>query len=72
MANDTDRTVVKLAARIEQLRRQRKMTQEDLAEKAKLNRSYFWDLENGRNMTVKTAARIAKALDVTLAELFSF
>lgn len=62
----------KLSQRIENLRKQKKMTQEDLAVKAGLHRAYFWDIENGRNISIKTAYKIAKALDVTLQELFSF
>ncbi len=62
----------KLGERIEFLRKQNNLTQEELAEKADLHRSYFWDIENGRNMCIKTAAEIAKALNVSLSELFDF
>lgn len=60
----------RLGNRIEELRRKRGITQEQLAEKAGLHRAYFWDIENGRNISMKTAYRIAKALDVSLSELF--
>jgi transcriptional regulator with XRE-family HTH domain len=60
----------KLAQRIEYLRKDKKMTQEVLAEKAGLHRAYFWDIENGRNISVKTAYKIAKALGVPLHDLF--
>lgn len=60
----------RLGNRIEELRRKRGITQEQLAEKAGLHRAYFWDIENGRNISIKTAYRIAKALDVSLSELF--
>lgn len=62
----------KLGERIEYLRKQKRLTQEELAEKAGLHRAYFWDIEQGRNISVKTAARIAHALGVTLSELFDF
>ncbi|MEN9328648.1 MAG: hypothetical protein RI947_1456 [Candidatus Parcubacteria bacterium] len=62
----------KLGQRIENLRKSKGITQEELAEKAGLHRSYFWDIENGRNISVKTAYKIARALDVTLAKLFDF
>lgn len=62
----------KLAKRIEQLRRERKLTQEELAEKAGLHRSYFWDIENGRNISIKTAYKIAHALGTDLHDLFHF
>lgn len=60
----------KLASRIEQLRKQKGLTQEELAEKAGLHRAYFWDIENGRNISVKTAYKISRALGVPLSELF--
>lgn len=62
----------KLSKRIEELRKKRGLTQEELAEKAGLHRSYFWDIENGRNISIKTAYKIAHALGVSLSELFSF
>ncbi len=62
----------KLGERIEFLRRKKKMTQEELAEKSGLHRAYFWDIENGRNISIKTAYKIAQALDVSLSELFDF
>lgn len=62
----------KLAQRIEQLRREKGMTQEELAEKAGLHRAYFWDIENGRNISVKTAYKIAHALGVGVKDIFSF
>lgn len=61
-----------LSNRIEKLRKERGLTQEQLAEKAGLHRAYFWDIENGRNISVKTAYKIAKALGVKLSDLFNF
>lgn len=62
----------KLGERIEKLRKQKGLTQEELAEKSGLHRAYFWDIENGRNISIKTAYKVAKALDVDLSELFKF
>ncbi len=61
-----------LSDRIEKLRREKGMSQEKLAEKAGLHRAYFWDIENGRNISIKTAYKISRALDVSLSELFRF
>lgn len=61
-----------LADRIEKLRRQKNLSQEELAAKAGLHRSYFWEIEDGRNISIKTAHKIARALDTTLSELFKF
>mgnify|MGYP001619576277 CR=1 FL=1 len=62
----------KLSQRIEELRKEKGLTQEKLAEKAGLHRAYFWDIENGRNISIKTAYKISKALGVSLGELFKF
>jgi transcriptional regulator with XRE-family HTH domain len=61
-----------LGKRIEYLRKEKRLTQEELAEKAGLHRAYFWDIENGRNISIKTAYNIARALNVKLCDLFSF
>ena len=62
----------KLSQRIEKLRKDKGMTQEGLAEKAGLHRAYFWDIENGRNISIKTAYNLSKALGIKLSELFDF
>lgn len=62
----------KFGERIEKLRKEKKLTQEELAEKAGLHRAYFWDIETGRNISIKTAYKIARALGVKLSELFDF
>lgn len=62
----------KLGQRIENIRREKGMTQEKLAEEADLHRAYFWDIEQGRNISIKTAYKIAKALGVKLSDLFDF
>lgn len=62
----------KLAKRIEKLRKDKGLTQEQLAEKSGLHRAYFLDVESGRNISVKTAYKIARGLNVKLSELFDF
>lgn len=62
----------KLGQRIERLRKEKGLTQEVLAEKSGLHRAYFWDIENGRNISIKTAYNIARALGVSLSKLFDF
>lgn len=62
----------KLDQRIEELRKGKGLTQEELAEKAGLHRAYFWDIENGRNISIRTAYKIARALGVKLSLLFDF
>lgn len=62
----------KFGEHVEKLRREKGYTQEELAEKAGLHRAYFWDIENGRNISIKTAYNISRALGVSLSELFNF
>ena len=60
-----------LGMRIRYLREQRKMTLEDLAFEADVNKNYLSDLERGnRNPTVKVLAKIADAFNITLEILF--
>jgi len=60
-----------LAERIKMLRRAKDWSQERLAERATIQRSYLADLERGhRNPSVRTLVKIANALSVSLATLF--
>ena len=61
-----------LGERIEYLRKEKRLTQEELAVKAGLHRAYFWDVEQGKNISIRTAYAIAKALNISLAKLFDF
>lgn len=57
--------------RIKFLRKQRGMSQEDLALSADINPRYLCELENGkRNPTLKVLNSIAQALKVSLETLF--
>lgn len=62
----------KLGKRIRKLRLEKGISQEELAAEAGLHRAYMWEVENGRNISVKTAYKIARALGVSLQDLFSF
>jgi len=62
----------RLSERLREIRKAKKLTQQELAEKAGLHRAYFWDIENGRNISIKTAYKVARALGVKLSELFDF
>ena len=49
------------------------LTQEDLAERSGLDRSYIGGIERGeRNPTLSVIEKIADGLGVSLAELFSY
>lgn len=62
-----------LGLKIKELRKQKKLTQEKLAEILDLDIGYISKLEVGRNFpTIGTLERIANALEVELYELFQF
>ena len=62
---------VRLGARIRELRLQRGLSQEKLAELCGLNRSYIGEIERGRaNITLATLVTIAQQLQTTASELF--
>jgi transcriptional regulator with XRE-family HTH domain len=63
----------RLALRIKQIRNTKKITQEELAFRSELTLSQIARIETVRiNPTVSTMFRIAKALDVSMKELFDF
>jgi transcriptional regulator with XRE-family HTH domain len=58
--------------RVRELRQQRDLSQEDLAERADLHRNYIGGVERGeRNVGLLNVGKLAEALDVTTAELFA-
>lgn len=59
--------------RLRELRLARGLSQEKLAFKSGMHRTYLGSIERGeRNPSLKNIAAIAKALGVSLAQLFSF
>lgn len=74
MSNDykEDQFLDALAKRIASLRKDKRMTQEDVAEKADIDRVALANIETGkRRPTVTTVYRISKALGVHISDLFS-
>ena len=62
-----------LGERIRDLRLATGLSQEELAFKAGMHRTYLGGIERGeRNPSLKNVAAIAKALGVTLSQLFLF
>ncbi len=63
--------LVSLGKRIRELREKQNWSQEELAEHADLDRTYIGSIERGeRNVAVLNLACIARALKITLKELF--
>jgi transcriptional regulator with XRE-family HTH domain len=61
----------RLGRAIKQLRRDRRITQQALAKKTGLHRTYLSDMERGvRNPSLISVGRVAAALDIPLSELF--
>ncbi len=63
---------LKIGQRIKELRHSLKLSQEALANKADVDRTYMTDVENGRrNISVEILEKIITALDVSYAEFFN-
>ncbi|WP_121353337.1 helix-turn-helix domain-containing protein [Flavisolibacter nicotianae] len=61
----------KVGQRIRELRRQLELSQEALANKAEVDRTYMTDVENGRrNISIEILEKIIAALEVSFAEFF--
>lgn len=58
--------------RVRELRHKLRLSQEALANKAGVDRTYITDVENGRrNISVELLEKIIKALEVSFAEFFN-
>lgn len=61
----------KFGERVKELRQKMGISQEDLAYKAGLHRTYIGMIERGeKNITIKNIEKLAKALDVKIPLLF--
>jgi transcriptional regulator with XRE-family HTH domain len=59
--------------RVRELRQAKGLSQEELAFRAKIHRTYLGGIERGeRNPGLKNIAAIAKALEVSMSKLFSY
>jgi len=63
-------SLIALGAAIRRQREGKQLSQEELAKRCGIHRTYIGGVERGeRNPTVKTLSRIASALEVPLSEL---
>ena len=63
---------LKVGQRIKELRKELEFSQEALALKAEVDRTYVTDVENGRrNISMEILERLIKALNVSFAEFFN-
>lgn len=73
MKNQEDTRILRLlGTAIKQRRQELDISQEDLAARAGLNRTYIGDIERGaRNVAFLNLVRLARALDMDLGDLVS-
>ena len=63
---------LKIGQRIKELRKGLELSQESLAYKAEVDRTYVTDVENGRrNVSVEILERLIKALEVSVTDFFN-
>ena len=63
---------LKIGQRIRELRKELEISQEALAYKSEVDRTYITDVENGRrNVSVEILEKIIKALEVSISEFFN-
>jgi CheY-like chemotaxis protein/DNA-binding XRE family transcriptional regulator len=63
----------RLGAVVRACRNQLGITQEELAWRANMHRTYLADIERGtRNVTLRTVVHLAKALQITVGNLFAY
>ena len=72
MQKTKEPALIQLGENIRSLREQQGLSQEDLAEKADLDRTYIGGVERGeRNLTILSLLKIAGALSCDLAQILT-
>lgn len=67
----TTSIVIAFGERVRELRKEKSLSQEELADKADVHRTYIGMIERGeKNITIVNIQKIAKALGVGIRELF--
>ena len=67
------RRLIHMKNRLEELRKQRRIKQEDLARDLKVSRQTIGSLENGRyNPSILLAFKIARYFDTTIEDIFIY
>ena len=66
-------SVIKLKNRVQELRKQRRLSQSELADAVAVTRQTIISLENGKyNASLMLAHKIARYFDLTIEEVFLF
>lgn len=62
---------IKIGSFLQKVRLSSQLSQEELADKTNLHRTYIGSIERGeRNITIKNLVIICKALDIKVSDLF--
>jgi transcriptional regulator with XRE-family HTH domain len=65
--------LIKFGERVREIRKKKKLSQEDLAHKADLHRTYIGMIERAeKNLTLINIEKIASALETTVSDLFIY
>lgn len=73
MKKEKKEILIKFGKRVREERLKKKLSQEELATKAGVHRTYIGMVERAeKNITLLNIEKIAKALDITISELFDF
>lgn len=65
--------MIKLKNRVQELRKQRRLSQSELADAVEVTRQTIISLENGKyNASLMLAHKIARYFDLTIEEVFLF
>lgn len=71
MVKSTKKTLKTLGWKVQKLRKQKKLTQEELADQLNISRVYMGYIEQGRESpSLKLLMKIARKFDVKVEELF--
>lgn len=63
----------RFGCRLKEIRQEQSLTQEELAHKAGLNRTYIGDIERGeKNLTLESMDKLATALGIKIRDLFDW
>ncbi|KXA43087.1 MULTISPECIES: helix-turn-helix domain-containing protein [Staphylococcus] len=63
---------MKFGQNIKQIRKQRNLTQKQLADQIEISQSYLSDIESGRkNLSIKTVKKLADSLGLSVTDLFN-
>lgn len=71
MSDESRKLIINIGITITELRNERKISQETLAERSGIHRTYLSEVEGGkRNPTIAVLNKIIVALDISMTDFF--